>query len=118
MLEPRRARAGEPLGEADGGLGGAIEKGRVERDLPHLRGDGVDDLGAAVAHVDAPQAGEAVEELAALRVLHKNAGAGDDDVRAVRVHLVVIGERVEVESAASSCRWSGVGVLAMSINEP
>ncbi len=98
VLDPLRREAGEALGEADGGFGGAVEKRGIERELPHLRAHGVDDLGAAVTHVHAPQTGEAIEELAAARVLHENAGAGDDDVRALRVHGVVVREGVEVKA--------------------
>ena len=62
-------RAGRELrearGEADRGLGGGVEEGRIEGDRLHLLGDGVGDLRAAIAHVRAPEAGEPVEELAA-----------------------------------------------------
>jgi len=52
----------------------------VDRQLLHLRLDGVVDLGPAVADVDRPEAGEGVDVLVALGVVHDRAlGVVHDD---------------------------------------
>ena len=55
--------------------------GVVVGELAGLRGDGVGDLGAAVADVDAVETGEGVEEALAVAVLDVDAGAAGDDAR-------------------------------------
>ena len=107
MVQPRGREFREAVGETDGRLGRGVEEGGVKAELAKLRGDRVDEFGAAVTHIHAPQPGEAIEELAAHRVLHIDAFAGDDDVRSMRMHLVVIREGMEVESSVESLKRRG-----------
>ncbi len=69
------------VGQRDRGLGAVADVGVVVGELLRLRGDGVGDLRAAVADVDAVEAGEGVEEALAVAVLDVDAGAAGDDAR-------------------------------------
>ena len=79
----------EVAGQMPGDLGGQLDRGRVgdaehvvAGDVVGLGADGVVDLGAAVADVDRPEAGERVEVLVAVHVAHHAAlGALHDDRR-------------------------------------
>ena len=68
VVEVAGRQLGDLGGELDGRLVGDLED-VVDRQLLHLRLDGVVDLGAAVADVDGPQAGEGVDVLVALGVV-------------------------------------------------
>src|SRR5262249_7336026 len=62
----------------------------------HLLRDGLQDLLAPVADVHAPEAGERVEELAALLVHDRAALRGPDHVRARGLHRPRVGEGMEM----------------------
>ncbi len=79
VVEVARQQRGDLGGELDRGLVGDPED-VVDRELLHLRLDGVVDLAAAVADVDRPQAGEGVDVLVALGVVDERAlGVVHDD---------------------------------------
>ena len=65
--------------QRDRGLGAVADVGVVVGELPRLLGDRLGDLGAAVADVDAVEAGEGVEQALAVAVLDEDAGAAGDD---------------------------------------
>ena len=73
-----RREVAEPVGQLARAAGWRTSRTRVGRELAHLRGGGVGELGAAVADVDVPQARGAVEVAAALLVGHVDALAADD----------------------------------------
>jgi hypothetical protein len=96
VMEARGRERGQLRGQTDRRLGGGVEEGRIEGDRAHLLGNGVGDLQAAVAHVRAPEAGEAVEDLAAVLVDERRAARRTDHVRARLVHGALVGEGMEV----------------------
>ena len=55
--------AGDLFGQFNGRHMGGLEEQVIERQLLHLLGGGIDQLFAAIADIDAPQAGHAVENL-------------------------------------------------------
>jgi hypothetical protein len=88
-----RRQVGQALGEIEGGAIGEDAERLVGGELAHLRHGGVDDLGAAVTDVHAPQARGAVEVLLAVLVPHVGAiAAGDDEL--VAAYGVHVGEGV------------------------
>ena len=68
IVEAVRGEVGEGLGEFYGAGGGALEEAVVVGEFGELAVDGVADVAAAVADVDAPEAGHAVEDLVAFAV--------------------------------------------------
>ena len=101
----------EKVGDADGGFGGGIEERGVIRELAHLLVDGLDNGGAVVTDIHAPEAGETVEEAAVVLVYEETPIAGLDDMRAGFVHVGVVGEGMEVELAVefAQCGEGGAG---------
>ena len=91
VIEPLREPAGHCVRELEAGLVSHLERRRVlhRRDLPTHR---LGDFPAAVARIDAPQAGHRIEDLPALRrpVVHA-LGAGQQ--ARVRLELAVGRER-------------------------
>ena len=91
--EDARAVDGRERGEPVGQLARGLVVERAERavggELAHLRGGRVGELRAAVADVDVPQAGGAVEISPALLIGHMDAVAADERElgRAGRVHV-------------------------------
>ena len=79
------------------GFGGSGVRERIEDaidlELLHLRGDGLDDLGAAVANLAVPKAGHTVEILFA-GVVSEGRPLGTDDVDEIGFRLRWLGEGV------------------------
>ena len=97
-----RGRAlGDHVGERDRGLGAVADIGVVIGEFAGLGGDGVGDLGAAVADIDAVEPGEGVEQAGAVAVLDMDAGrAGDHAVGALAPGvLAVMGGGVQERGA-------------------
>ena len=95
-VHARRRDPGQARGQLDRGRGRGLEEGVVEGQLGHLPARRLDQLGAAVADVDAPQARHAVQDAVALAVPEPAAvGAGDQPDVLAR-ELGRIGERVQV----------------------
>ena len=77
------------LGETDRGLVGRADIGRGEGDPPHLRARRIGQLAPAMADIDVPQPGEAVDIFAALGVAqHRPAPLDDDQRLAVVIGMV------------------------------
>lgn len=70
-------------------------EGREVVELGQLGGDGVDDLGPAVADGDAPEPGEAVDDAVAAVVGDPPAVGLDDDAGPLLDHLPGPGDRVD-----------------------
>ena len=87
---------GEAGGELDRGRRRALKEGVVVGQRRHLAARRLDQLGAAVADIDAPQAGHAVEQPVALAVPEPAALGAGDDPAAPRRQLGMVGERVKV----------------------
>ena len=108
-LEAGRRQLGEPRGELDRGRRRALEEGVVIGQQLHLAARRLDELGAAVAEVDAPQPRHAVEDPVALAVPQPAAlGAGDDARARAARELGGIGERVQVMAAVELAPAQGV----------
>ena len=75
-IDPLRRDLGEPLGEIERQRMAHVERGR-EVEVRQAALDGAGDLAAAVAGIDAPEAGRAVDHLAAVhrRVVHALGGS-------------------------------------------
>ena len=73
-----RRQAGEPVGQLERGRRCGIAEDRPRLELPHLRGHGVGDLGAAVPDVAVPEARRAVEVAIAFLVPEPDALAAAD----------------------------------------
>ena len=80
-VDARIAQAREPLGQLDGRPIGAAGVARGVAQLSHLPRGGLGQFVAAVADDDVPQAGQAIEKLAARLVDQHGAAAFDPDVR-------------------------------------
>ncbi len=78
---PRRRALEDHAGQGDRGLGAVADVGVIVGEFLGLGGDRLGDLGAAVADVDAVEAGEGVEQALAVAVLDEDAGAAGDDAR-------------------------------------
>jgi len=78
------------VGEADDRLVRVGREQMVVAEIGHRLGRRLAQFGAAIADVDAPQPGAAVDQLAALAVAHPHARGTGDDRRAV---LQMVGDR-------------------------
>ena len=87
---------GDLLGKQHGRRRRGAEEGVVIGQLVHLADDGVGDLLAAIADIDAPQAREAIEIALAVIVEDVGAFAALDDARAGRVQLLHVREGMKM----------------------
>ena len=78
---------------------GGVEEAVVERQLQQLLVGRLGQLLAAVAHVDAPQARHAIEDLFALTVPDVDAVATNHDAGAHAGQRLVVGERMQEVTA-------------------
>jgi hypothetical protein len=83
-------------GQRDGGNMGGLEKGVVIAQLVHLPFGNIAQLRTAIADVDAPQPGHAVDDLLAFAVGQIDALGRFDDPRALGGKAIGIGEGVHV----------------------
>ncbi len=111
-----RSDVGDRLGQFDHRRVGGLEEQVVERQLAHLPGGGLDQLLAAVADVDAPEAGHRIEDLVALAVPDIDAFGLGDDPRALLVQLLVVGERRQMVVAAQRLPLTGLGVGDLAVH--
>ena len=65
--------------------------------MAHLPVHGLDNRGAVVAHIHAPQTGQAIEESAVILLDQKTSIPGLDELRPGLVHVGVMRERMEVK---------------------
>ena len=96
LVHVGRRDLGDLLGEQHRRRRRAAEEGIVVGQFLHLRGGGFGELVAAVADVDAPQAGHAVEDLVVLGIVDERAVGARDDARAGVAQFLVVGERMQV----------------------
>jgi hypothetical protein len=97
LVQPFRGDFGELRRELDRRRRRGLEEGVVVGQLEHLPVGGLGQLLAAIADVDAPQPGHAVEHAVAFRVLEPDAlGLGNDAAAALLGQRLVIGEGVQV----------------------
>ncbi|MNQ47493.1 hypothetical protein D3C85_613380 [compost metagenome] len=111
VLHARRGQLGDRRGQLDGRRVGGLEEQVVEGQLEHLPVGDVGQLAAAVADVDAPQAGHAVEDLVPLAVPQVDAVGAGDDACALGAELLVVGEGREQVLAAEGLPLGGGAVL-------
>ncbi len=78
------------------GVRRGAEEGVVIGQLVHLPHDGIGDLLAAIADIDAPEPGKTVQILLALAVPDVDALAALDDARAVGIQLLHVGEGMQM----------------------
>ncbi|MNT88970.1 hypothetical protein D3C72_2296130 [compost metagenome] len=90
---------------------GGLEEQVVVGQLEHLPVGDIGQLAAAVADVDAPQAGHAVEDLVPLAVPQVHALGAGDDARTLGAELLVVGEGREQVLAAEGLPLGGGAVL-------
>jgi hypothetical protein len=91
LRHPRRRPFEDHVRERDRGFGAVADIGVVIGQLARLRGDGVGDLGAAIADIHAIEPGEGVEQAAAVTVLDIDALAAGDHARG-RLAARMLGE--------------------------
>ncbi len=96
MVDVARRQFGQLGGQLDGRFGGALEETVVVRQLRHLLRGRLAQLAAPVADVDAPQAGEGVEQLVTFGVPHIAAFAAGEDAGAFLRQGGVVVEGVQV----------------------
>ena len=65
--------------------------------MAHLPVHGLDNRGAVVAYIHAPQTGQAIEESAVILIDQKTSIAGLDELRPGLVHVGVMREGMEVK---------------------
>ena len=105
VLEPRWRELGELRGEANGGFRSAVEKRRVVGKLRHLRSDRVHDFAASIPDIYGPKPGERIEKAAAFGIFEPHPGAFRDDVRARRVHILMIRKRMQMMGGVQLLKW-------------
>ncbi len=97
VVQARGRHLGQLFGELDRGGRRGLEEGVVVGQLQHLPVGRLGQLLAAVADVDAPQAGHAVDEGVALGVGERHSvGLRDDAAAALLGERLVVGEGVQV----------------------
>jgi hypothetical protein len=95
-VELRRSYFRKQPGELDGRRMGALEEAVVVRQLEHLPIRHFSDLPAAVADVHAPEAGHAIQDALAVRVVEINAFRTGDDPRAMLRQRLEVRERMKI----------------------
>ena len=95
-LKRRPAYGRDLLGQQGRRRRGRAEEGVVIGQLVHLPCDGIGDLLAAIADIDAPEAGEAIEIFLAVVVEDVDALAALDDARSLGIQLLHVGEGMQV----------------------
>ena len=108
MVEVARRQFGQLGRQFDGRLGGALEEAVVVGQLRHLLRRHLAQLLAAVADVDAPQAGEGIEQLVALGIPDIAALALGEDARALLRQCGVVVERMQVVLGIELLQGEGV----------
>ena len=96
VVHPLRRDLGQLSRQRDGRHMGGLEEGVVIAQLIHLALGHIAKFRAAIADVDAPQPGHAVDDLVAFAVLQPDALGRFDDPRALGRKAVGIGEGVHV----------------------
>ncbi len=100
MVHARRRQRGDFLGELQGRRVRGLEEQVVVGQFAHLPGGRLDQLLAAVADVDAPEPGHAIEDLVALAVPQVHALGAGHDARALAVERLEVGKGRQVVVAA------------------
>ena len=108
MVEVARRQFGQLGRQFDGRLGGALEEAVVVGQLRHLLRRHLAQLLAAVADVDAPQAGEGIEQLVALGIPDIAALALGEDARSLLRQCGVVVERMQVVLGIELLQGEGV----------
>ncbi|MNN30625.1 hypothetical protein D3C81_1442790 [compost metagenome] len=111
VVHALRRQLGDRRGQLDGRRVGGLEEQVVVGQFEHLPVRGIGQLAAAVADVDAPQAGHGVEDLLALAVPQVDAVGPGDDARALGAELLVVAERGEQVLAAEGLPFGGAALL-------
>ncbi len=96
VVEVRRRDLGQQGRQLGSGRVAGLEEEVVIGQLLHLAGGGVHQLLAAIAQVDAPQAGHAVQNALAFGVFQIDALGPGDDAAAFLVQCLKIGKRMQV----------------------
>ena len=105
-------QSGDAGGQQHGGRGRGLEEGVVVGKLEHLVVGGAGQFLAAIAHLDAPQAGHGVEQPVPLAIEDPAAvGAGDDAAAAGRAHLAVVLLGRQVMGDVQSAKFGDVVVF-------
>ncbi|MCY1232722.1 hypothetical protein D9M72_452310 [compost metagenome] len=95
VVEIARRALGEFRGEADRGLGAEPEIGRRIGKLAHLPGGRFDDRFVAIAGIDAPKAGKAVDQLLARSVGDRRAFCRGEYAHAEFFMAAIGGDRMD-----------------------
>ncbi|MCY1271016.1 hypothetical protein D9M70_195650 [compost metagenome] len=111
-----RRDLGDRLGEFHRRRMRGLEEQVVEGQFPHLPGRRLHQLLAAVADVDAPQAGHAIEDLVAFAVPDVHAFGLGDDPRTLGVQRLVVGERRQVVITTERLPFKGLGVGHLAVH--
>ncbi len=117
VIQMLRRNLGQQLGKLHRGRVGGLEKIVVERQLLELAAAGLDELFSAVAQVDAPKPGHAVQDLVALRVPHVHPLGAGDDAAAFLGQGLVIGKRMQVMRGIQALPLGGGPVVCPLCHE-
>lgn len=96
MIQIARRQLRQLGSQVHGGLGGALKEAVVVRQLLHLPRCRLRKLGPPIAHVDAPQPGKRIQQLAAIRIPHIHPLAPRQDARALGGQCRVVIERMQM----------------------
>ena len=96
VVQMRAGMGGDLFGQQDGRLGRGAEEGVVIGQFVHLAINGIGDLLAAIADIDAPQAGKGIEISLAVIVEDMHPFGSLDDPRSGGIQLLHIRERMQV----------------------
>ncbi len=116
VVHVRRRDFGQQLRQLDGRRVAALEEVVVVGQFLHLPVGGFRQFLAAVADVDAPQAGHAVQDLVAVGVPQIAAFRARDDARALGVEFAVVGERMQMVGGVEALPV-GSGALCLTHND-
>jgi hypothetical protein len=89
-----RQEPDDALRQANCALRREVPEGRVVRDLSHLLGDCVRDLGATVPDIDVEEPGKPVDHATSIGELELDALPAHDDARPLELVLPKLGDRV------------------------